>query len=162
MSLVWRDGVWRDSQTGDVVVVSAQDVRVGNALVVDVTDTIRIAGSVYVANLGMTWVSGKTAAPVANAVQADTGALAAGSYDFDVQIAASDTAAVGKGLVIEHRNAANGATLQTLGGVPAGMAVQVKLRSYAIAANERLRIIAGTAAGATSSMYVSAIGRRLS
>lgn len=109
----------------------------------------------------MTWVSAKTAAPAANAVQADTGALAAGNHDFDIQVFVSDTVAVGKGLIVEHRNAANGATLQNLGGVPAGGADQIRLRNYAIAANERIRVIAGTAAGAASSMYVSAIGRRL-
>ena len=109
----------------------------------------------------MTWTSLKSAAPAANSVQADTGALVAGEYDFDISLSASDTA-VGKGLVIEHRNAANSATLQVLGGVPAGGAVQFKFRRITIATNERIRIIAGTAAGAANSMYVSAIGRRLS
>lgn len=109
----------------------------------------------------MTWVSAKTAAPAVNSVQADTGALASGDYDFDITLSASDTVAVGKGLVIEHRNAANGATIHNLGSVPAGAVQQFRFRRYAIGANERIRIIAGTAAGAASSMYVSAIGRRL-
>ena len=108
-----------------------------------------------------TWTSLKSAAPTANAVQADTGALAAGTYDFYITLAASDTVAVGKGLVVEHRNAANGATLQNLGAIPAGGQVVIELRSYVIAASERIRVIAGTAAGAASSMYVSAIGRRV-
>jgi hypothetical protein len=110
----------------------------------------------------MTWVSVKSAAPGIGAVQADTGALAAGDYDFDVYLVVSDTVAVGKGLVIEHRNAANGATLQTLGGVSTQGELALRFRRYTMAANERLRIIAGTAAGAASSMYVSAIGRRVS
>jgi hypothetical protein len=110
----------------------------------------------------MTWVSVKSAAPGANAVQADTGALAAGDYDFDIQLAASDTVVVGKGLVIEHRNAANAATLQNLGGIAPSGGTQIRLRRYTIATNERIRVIAGTAAGAASSMYVSSIGRRLS
>jgi hypothetical protein len=110
----------------------------------------------------MTWVSGKSAAPAIGAVQADTGALAAGDYDFDVYLVVSDTVAVGKGLVIEHRNAANGATLQTLGGVSTQGELALRFRRYTMATNERLRIIAGTAAGAASSMYVSAIGRRVS
>jgi hypothetical protein len=110
----------------------------------------------------MTWVSVKSAAPAIGAVQADTGALAAGDYDFDVYLVVSDTVAVGKGLVIEHRNAANGATLQTLGGVSTQGELALRFRRYTMAANERLRIIAGTAAGAASSMYVSAIGRRVS
>jgi hypothetical protein len=110
----------------------------------------------------MTWSSLKSAAPTANAVQADTGALVAGDYDFDIQLAASDTVAVGKGLVIEHRNAANAATLQNLGGIAPSGGAQFRLRRYTLATNERLRVIAGTAAGAASSMYISAIGRRLS
>lgn len=109
----------------------------------------------------MTWVSLKTAAPTASAVQADTGALAAGDYDFTILLSAADTLLVGKGMVIEHRNAANAATLQTLGGVVAGGSENVELRRYTMALNERIRVIAGTAAGAASSMYVSAIGRRV-
>ena len=112
--------------------------------------------------LPMTWVSVKSAAPAANAVQADTGALAAGDYDFDIQLSVGDTTAAGKGLVIEHRNAANAATLQNLGGCgDQGCAIQVRLRRYTLAVNERIRVIAGTAAGAAGSMYISAIGRRL-
>lgn len=65
-------------------------------------------------------------------MHADTGALAAGSYDFDIRLAASDTIAVGKGLVVEHRNAANNATLFNLGGVIAGGAIQFSLRNYAL------------------------------
>lgn len=109
----------------------------------------------------MTWMSLKSAAPSASAVQADTGALAAGDYDFDIELLASDVAAVGKGLVVEHRNAANAATLQTLGGCAVPGQVELHLRRYTMASNERLRVIAGTAAGAASSMYVSAIGRRV-
>lgn len=111
----------------------------------------------------MTFVSVKSAAPAANAVQADTGPLAQGLYDFLVNLAVSDTVAVGKGLVIEHRNAANAATLQVLGGVaPNGGNAPIILTRYSIATNERIRVIAGTAAGAAASMYLSAIGRRLS
>lgn len=109
----------------------------------------------------MTWVSLKSAAPLASAVQADTGALVAGDYDFDIFLCTSDTVAVGKGLVVEHRNAANSATLQTLHAIPAGMSDNIRIRRYTMATNERLRVIAGTAAGAASSMYVSAIGRRV-
>ena len=43
----------------------------------------------------MTWVSVKSAAPIAGAVQADTGALAAGDYDFDINLVVSDTSAPG-------------------------------------------------------------------
>lgn len=110
----------------------------------------------------MAWVSAKSVAPAANSVQVDTGALAAGDYDFDINLAAADTLAVGKGLVVEHRNAANGATLFNLGGCVAGQPMRLQFRRYTIVTNERIRVIAGTAAGAASSMYISAIGRRLS
>lgn len=110
----------------------------------------------------MIWASVKSVAPAANALQATTGALLAGDYDFDIHLCASDTVAVGKGLVVEHRNAADGATLFNLGAVPAGGFMRIELRRYTIATNERIRVIAGTAAGAASSMYVSAIGRRVS
>lgn len=112
-------------------------------------------------SVAMTWASVKSAAPTASAVQATTGALVAGDYDFDIYLTVSDTVAVGKGLVVEHRNAADGATLQTLGGCAGPGNQVIQLRRYTIATNERIRVIAGTAAGAASSMYVSAIGRRL-
>lgn len=110
----------------------------------------------------MTWASVKSAAPAANAVQATTGALAAGDYDFYIHLCAADTIAVGKGLVIEHRNAADTATLFHLAAIPAAESIRVELLRYTIATNERIRVIVGTAAGTASSMYVSTIGRRLS
>ena len=109
----------------------------------------------------MTWVSVKSAAPAIGAVQADTGALAAGDYDFDIFLTCSDTVAVGKGLVVEHRNAANGATLFNLGGSAPSGSQAIQIRRYTMALNERIRVIAGTAAGAANSMYISAIGRRV-
>ena len=113
------------------------------------------------AGAAMTFVSLKSAAPAANAVQADTGQLAAGDYDFDINLACADTVAVGKGLVVEHRNAANNANINVLGGcTPNGGAIHIQVRKITLAVNERIRVIAGTAAGAASSMYVSAIGRR--
>lgn len=134
-----------------------------NTIGADVVEAqaVALVNSIGVIPSAMTWVSLKSAAPSASAVQADTGALVAGDYDFDINLCAADTIAVGKGLVIEHRNAANGATLFNLGGIPAGEALTVALRRYTIATNERIRVIAGTAAGAASSMYVSAIGRRV-
>ena len=129
---------------------------------VDVSDrAARLLGKTREELVAMTWASVKSAAPAANAVQATTGALAAGDYDFDIALAVSDTVAVGKGLVIEHRNAADAATLFNLGAVGATEAIQIRLRRYTIALNERIRVIAGTAAGAAASMYVSAIGRRI-
>lgn len=109
-----------------------------------------------------TFTSVKSAAPSANAVQATTGALPAGDYEITINLAVADTVAVGKGLVVEHRNAADNATLNVLGGcTPNGGAVAFTMPRLTLALNERIRVIAGTAAGAASSMYVSAIGRRL-
>jgi hypothetical protein len=109
----------------------------------------------------MTWVSARAAAPGIGAVQADTGALAAGDYDFDIELMVSEPAAAGHSLVVEHRNAANAATLFNLGGCPAPGAVQLRIRRYTLALNERIRVIAGTVAGIAASDYVSAIGRRV-
>jgi hypothetical protein len=171
MATVYRDGFWRDSVTGDPIAFAPPAIQLSGSLWVEASEVTPIGGAVYVLNaalkaredtLAMTWVGVKSAAPAASAVQADTGALAAGDYDFDVSLCASDSVAVGKGLVLEHRNAANNATVVNLGGIPAGGSERITLRRYTIATNERLRVIAGTAAGAASSMYVSAIGRRVS
>jgi len=127
------------------------------------TDTQLRASPVPVsigASSAFTFVSAKTAAPAANAVQCDTGQLAAGDYELRIELAASDTVAVGKGLVVEHRNAANSANINVLGGCPAGGQKDIHIPKLTLALNERVRVIAGTAAGAASSMYVSAIGRR--
>jgi hypothetical protein len=111
----------------------------------------------------MTWVSGITTAPAANAVIADTGQLTAGDYDFDVQMGIADsTAAVGKCLILEHRNAANAATLFNLALIPQQDSQRYQFRRVTIATNERLRVINGAVAGAAASRYHGAIGRRVS
>ena len=101
--------------------------------------------------------SNAQAAPAANSVIADTGQLAVGSYAVEYSLAAMDTVAVGKGMVVEHRNAANTATVHRLGGCSAGDSVMGDVRRVTVAANERIRVIAGTAAGAASSLYVASI-----
>jgi len=109
-----------------------------------------------------TWNSVKSAAPGASAVQADTGAIATGAdSQLEINLAVSDTNAVGKGLVVEHRNAANSATLQNLGGCASPGNQSLIFGKYALLASERIRVLTGTAAGAASSMYISAIGFRL-
>ncbi|HEY2936940.1 MAG TPA: hypothetical protein VGJ25_10085 [Gaiellaceae bacterium] len=110
----------------------------------------------------MTWVSAVTTASAAAAVIADTGALAAGDYDFDVRIAGGGVVAAGKVLLLEHRNAANGATLQTLAMVGATEPLALTLRRYTLALNERLRVIVGAVAFAAAERAQAAIGRRLS
>lgn len=108
----------------------------------------------------MTFVGVSNVAPAANSVQADTGALSAGNYEFVVNLMASDTVAVGKGLIVEHRNAANTATLKVLGGVAPSGAVSLHIPKIVIAANERVRVVVGSVTGAASSRYVSSIGSR--
>lgn len=98
-------------------------------------------------------VSAAPVAPAANAVIVDTNALAAGSYLVEFSATAMDTVAVGKGMLLEHRNGANSATLQTLAGVNASGAASGRIERVTVAQNERLRWIAGSAAGAASSKY---------
>lgn len=105
----------------------------------------------------LTCVSAANAAPGISAVQADTAALTAGDYEVYASGMVSDTVAVGKGLVLEHRNAANGATLFNLSGASAEGQISVYFPRITVAASERFRWIAGTAAGAVSSLYVSSI-----
>lgn len=113
------------------------------------------------ASSAFTFVSTNNAAPAANSVQADTGQLAAGDYELIVNLMVSDTVAVGKGLIIEHRNAANNGNIAILGGAsPNGGTVSIQIAKLTLATNERIRVIAGSASGAANSRYVSAIGRR--
>lgn len=102
-------------------------------------------------------VGNESAAPAAGAVLADSGALVAGLYDIKVEMACSDTPAPGRGMKVEHRNAANNATIRVLGGATPETTVQVEHFRYRLAANERVRVIAGTAAAIAASMYVSAV-----
>lgn len=104
--------------------------------------------------------SANTVAPAANAVLADSGQLAAGLYDIDMFAAVADTLAVGKGIVIEHRNAANGATLQSYMGCPAGNGAQLNLRGVVVQTNERIRAIVMAGAPAALSQYVASISIR--
>jgi len=101
--------------------------------------------------------SANNAAPGIGAVQADSGALAAGDYEIDIYLSVSDTTVVGKGLVVEHRNAANSATLRNIGGCSVPGQIHIHVKRWTLVLNERIRVIAGTAAGAAASQYVSTI-----
>jgi hypothetical protein len=106
-----------------------------------------------------TWFTGRVAALGIQAVLADTGALPAGVYDFEVNMALADVLAAGVGIFIEHRNAANAATLKDLGGVTPGASLSgYKIRNYRLAANERVRLVGGSAAAGAASLAVGAIG----
>lgn len=96
-------------------------------------------------------------APAANAVIADTGALPEGVYDIDIAIACADTAGVGKGIVVQHRNAANSGNTQVLGGTSAACSDTIHLTDYMVAANERIRACAMSQAPAALSEYVATI-----
>jgi argininosuccinate synthase len=93
----------------------------------------------------------------------DTGQLAAGTYDFEIvmSVHAANTWAVGTGLVVEHRNAANNANVNVFGGCVGGGQVQFRLERVALATNERLRIT-NPVANAASVRVSAAIGRRVS
>lgn len=95
----------------------------------------------------------RAAAPLANAVLATTGPLAAGSYRVDWNCVAMDTIAVGKGCIVEHRNAADNANIAVLGGCAAGESQSDEEIRVVVATNERIRITTGSAAGAASSLY---------
>ena len=84
---------------------------------------------------------------------ADTGALAVGGqFDVKIILMTSDTAGVGKGITIEHRNAANSATVKELGGVSCPENIVYEIQSYTIGTGERIRAVVG-AASAASSVY---------
>lgn len=111
-------------------------------------------------NVPFTTVSAENAAPAIGAAQADSGALAAGDYEVIVTGQANDTNAVGKGLVVQHRNAANSANVAQFAGCPAPGEFKLHLPRIRFAANERIRVAAGSAAGAVSSQYVSSVSYR--
>ena len=104
-----------------------------------------------------TRIGARVAAPAAAAVIADTGALAAGDYSFQITLSYADTLAAGKGLVVEHRDAANTATVRPLGGVPAGDSREFVIPRYTLAANESIRVVNDGVAGAAGSAAIAAI-----
>lgn len=96
-------------------------------------------------------VGGQLTAPIAGAVIADTGALAAGDYLVEIEAGSADTLAAGKGIRIEHRNAANAANVRQGTVVPAGAHATFRWARVTVAANERIRAtVAGVAAAASS------------
>ena len=91
---------------------------------------------------------GATVAAVGiGAVIADSGALAAGDYKIHGHLGADGVAAAGKAIVLEHRDAANAATLKQLGRCPFGSTLEVYVARITLAANERIRAIGGSVAG---------------
>jgi len=108
---------------------------------------------------GMTWNTGRIIALGVGAVLADTGALPAGVYDIEINLAVSDVLTAGVGAFVEHRNAANAATLKDLGGQsPGGGSVKLRFENYRLALNERIRVVGGGIVGGANSVFVGAIG----
>lgn len=96
----------------------------------------------------MAWHAGALAAnPGANQVLADTAALPAGLYTVHIAVHAFDNAAMASPVIaLEHRDAANGATLRSKAiPVMGGTLGQIPPFIIRLAQNERLRIIARSA-----------------
>lgn len=91
--------------------------------------------------------SGEALSPAANTIVADTGPLPAGTYDLTAQINIVGNGAAQQYGALEHRNAANSATLATLlrqltttitnRSAPSAI---LPLMGYVIGASERLRV----------------------
>jgi hypothetical protein len=96
-------------------------------------------------------------APAANAVIADTGALAAGDYRISGYIGASGAAGAGKSVVMAHRNAANNADVKILAISPTGDGGAVAIARITLAANERIVIRAGSGASVAAEEYGGSI-----
>lgn len=113
-------------------------------------DFIREATPLAVVNNGAL----SAAAAAIDTVVADTGSLPAGTYEVEITggILGPDTAGVG--LVAEHRNAANAATVSTLGG---GTQFERRIKRVTIAANERIRIKVDAVALPASTKAVAAV-----
>lgn len=90
-----------------------------------------------------TEVGAVATAPAAGAVITDTGPLPAGVYRVESVLGLSGALAAGKHVVLEHRNAANNATVTTLALCPAGAVEAFMFQRVTLALNERLRVITG-------------------
>ena len=98
-------------------------------------------------------------AAAADTVIADTGALPAGDYEVEVTMGIWGSAAAGKGLVCEHRNAANAANQSVLGGMGAGGGPSYfRIKRITIALNERIRVkVSDTVALAASEKAIASV-----
>jgi len=109
--------------------------------------------------------SGSATAPAAGTVIADTGQLAAGTFDIQVHMAIfANVTTGGTPMVCEHRNAANSATLAVfLSFDPTTTRLSatevLPPFGYVIAQNERIRIITGdkTLSGEASGSIFTAL-----
>lgn len=101
--------------------------------------------------------------PAANTVIATTGALPAGTYDIACNIASSGTGTAGQFWALQHRNAADAATLATLLSLPLNGTQHSREAAlppigYVLALNERLRVVTPATAPAaqiTTSIFAA-------
>lgn len=93
----------------------------------------------------------------ANTAVATLSLPTAGTYRVEIDVCSQDTVAVGKGLVVEHRNAGDTATNNRLGGCSAGESRTIVVERLVVAAGEKVRVITGSAAPAASSQQVASI-----
>lgn len=101
--------------------------------------------------------AGVVTAAAANALIADSGPLPAGTYFVEVTMANDGTALAGKHTQIEHRNAANAATLAVKGGCGYGGSHQQIFRRVVVALNERIRVVQSSVVGAASEVAIAHI-----
>jgi propanediol utilization protein len=87
-----------------------------------------------------------TGITAANTVIADTGQLAAGVYLVEIELGFSGTLVAGKHIIVQHRDAANAANINTLGLCPGGDSRYLLFRRVVVAANERIRAAVGAVA----------------
>lgn len=137
------------------------DGTVGVSGAVDVSDRdARVLGRAklnYPAASGVLWASATIIAPAANAVICDTGAMAAGDYRVEINAGCQGALAAGKCMIVEHRNAANGATLHSF-VVPINGVTSTVWERVTVALNERIRVVNGPVAGeVTNSRYGGSI-----
>lgn len=89
--------------------------------------------------------AGILAGPAAGTIMADTGALEAGTYDVQILYSGAETTNR-TATVVEHRNAANTATLMTFSIIQdvnanRGFTIAYMAFGYELSVNERLRVI---------------------
>jgi len=101
--------------------------------------------------------SGFAVNPLANAVIADSGPLPAGDYDIFASMSMNGNLTATGHIELQHRNAANAATLAVLldmsgGGVPNDIHADIPALGYTLALNERLRfqLLLGNMTGGVS------------
>lgn len=104
--------------------------------------------------------AGALAAPAANTLLADTGALAVGIWDFLIVISDNDTGAQSR-IAVQRRNAANAANIwEQQFGVAGGIDKHIVWNvGLSIAAGERIRVITVAAAGAGSTYHANIFSR---